>query len=169
MKNPERTFIVTESEFSNLHNAKCYLHQAIDRLRSTLNPDLLSNISTSLKYLDNGLSGIYDQERLAWASDQELIEKTQKELGLKRSTWSAYVPNSFDDEHTYPDITKIVYAEHFGRGVVEVPIEGNTWADLWKAADRAMVLSGDNHHVFIENFEKRTINGEDVLTLVTGS
>ena len=49
---------------------------------------------------------------------------------------------------------------------VAVPIDGNTWGDLYKAADSAIKLSNDDHHIYIEDF-KMLENGD--IELITGS
>jgi len=36
---------------------------------------------------------------------------------------------------------------------LEVKVEGNTWLDLYRAANEAVEKSGDTHHIFIENFD----------------
>ena len=32
-------------------------------------------------------------------------------------------------------------------------VEGNTWLDLYRAANEVVEKSGDTHHIFIENFD----------------
>jgi hypothetical protein len=49
---------------------------------------------------------------------------------------------------------------------VVVEIAGNTWLDLWQAADTAIRKSGDSHHTFIEGFH---MNKQGQLELSTGS
>lgn len=49
---------------------------------------------------------------------------------------------------------------------VAVPIEGNTWGDLYRAADSAIKLSNDDYHIYIEDF-KMLENGD--IELITGS
>lgn len=79
-------------------------------------------------------------------------------LGMKHSVWSMYeivdpfVPTDYDV------VEKLVYNDHWGEiGTVEVEL-GNfrfypTWIDLWRAADEAIKLSRDTHHVFIEELK----------------
>ncbi len=46
-----------------------------------------------------------------------------------------------------------------------MPVEGDRWIDLWRAADAAIVQSGDEHHVFVELFRPQG----NRLVLSTGS
>lgn len=43
-----------------------------------------------------------------------------------------------------------------------------SWLDIWKAADQLIKLSGDSHHIFIENFEVDK-NKKNHFKLTTGS
>jgi hypothetical protein len=62
--------------------------------------------------------------------------------------------------------SEMIYRAHWGAKSVVVPIAGTTWLDLWRAADCAIKLSGDSHHIFIEDFQ---INLQGQLELSTGS
>lgn len=52
-------------------------------------------------------------------------------------------------------------------GVVKLP-KNPTWLDLWKAADTLIRMSGDSHHVFVEDFSPLKKNPK-VFSLGTGS
>lgn len=65
----------------------------------------------------------------------------------------------------FPDVTRLEYDGGWGEaGGVDLPPHA-TWLDLWKAADALIANSGDDHHVFIEEFE--LVEGD--LYLHTGS
>jgi hypothetical protein len=70
--------------------------------------------------------------------------------------------------HPWPEHTILTYQGMSEVGEVKVRIEGPLWTDLWKAADQAIKLSGDGHHIFIEDFtQSKTRDFE--LCLSTGS
>jgi hypothetical protein len=92
------------------------------------------------------------------------------------SIWCLDEVKDFNSTHPYLGFKKIFYTCHWG-GVnidgkrirsgqsVYAKINGPTWRHIHIAADEAIRKSGDNHHIFIEDF---TIKG-DKLLLGTGS
>lgn len=82
------------------------------------------------------------------------------------SVWSAEIFESLTDLHHYPKGTVLLYKEHWGEKEVRVTIEGPTYKDLWAAGERAILESGDLHHIYIELFE---FNKDGELELTTGS
>lgn len=82
------------------------------------------------------------------------------------SMWSIYDGVNDPNEPSPYVARTMAYNNHWGEPVeVSLPEGKLTWLDLWKAADKCIQESGDNHHVFIEGFRQ---NG-GVLELVTGS
>lgn len=92
-------------------------------------------------------------------------QTAQDENDLK-STWSVRGVQDLSLNHNYPSAIKVVYIEHWGKETVEANIQGQTWLDLYKSADKCITDSGDKHHVFIEDFVPLE-NGR--LELITGS
>lgn len=82
--------------------------------------------------------------------------------------WSIYgMGVRMDKACPYPVNGKeVIYDGHFGDQKPMVVVQGDTWGDLWRSADEAVRLSGDDHHVFIEGFEDLECG---VLELITGS
>jgi hypothetical protein len=93
-----------------------------------------------------------------------------KQLGL-RSVWSIYEIEDLDSLHPFGTDIQIAYVkdhDHWGDKTVHAVVKGNTWADLFVAADNCIRNSGDNHHIYIENFTVSSIDNK-VLFLHTGS
>lgn len=63
----------------------------------------------------------------------------------------------------------IVYKVHWGDKEVCHVIEGPTWGDVYKAADRCIRESGDEHHIFIENLDEMEFDENGEMELWTGS
>jgi hypothetical protein len=96
----------------------------------------------------------------------EYFDTYSRMLDIKTSRWSVYETIGHMDDPVPTTATTLRYALHWGpRDVVIDFNEGITWSDLWKLADRAIEMSGDFHHIFIESFVER--NGE--LVMYTGS
>lgn len=68
--------------------------------------------------------------------------------------------------HPYAEGSVIEYDASMGNGQPHrVNIEGNRWIDVWVACEKLIVMSGDDHHLFIEGFREK----DGVLILRTGS
>lgn len=65
----------------------------------------------------------------------------------------------------------IAYDKHFGEESVQLLIPNYpTWIDLYFAADNLIARSGDDSHIFIENFVYRgVLKGNQLFELITGS
>jgi len=94
----------------------------------------------------------------------KVYDQVRNDLGLT-AIWSIYEVADLSKPHTYSGAKYVSYKDHWGKGIVTQAINGNTWADLYVAADRCIRDSGDVHHVFIEDFRK----SGNTLLLTTGS
>ncbi len=106
------------------------------------------------------LKDAYAQDNAQFDSKMDYYGDFQRENGLA-AIWSVYdlPPHGFLSDHPFPSDAFVVYQGH------HVPVYGQTWGDVYRAADRAIELSGDGHHIFIEHFEQ--VGNE--LRLTTGS
>jgi len=92
-----------------------------------------------------------------------------KETNEFKSIWSMYeVLNVHDLSGLKAE--NLVYKDHWGHErAITIPLPGGNlqWWDLWVAAEKAIVESEDQHHVFIEDFQESK-DGK-TLFLRTGS
>lgn len=153
---------LTADEFKKLHNGLCDLDTMIHQLSTSEG----MRLAVIVKTLRDSLAGAYEQDSKAFETKSELFDRTRTNLGLT-SIWSIYEVDFFVADHTFGQgKTRLVYKDHWGKEPVVVEIHGNTWASLWIAADKAIRASGDEHHVYIEQF---TSSDADTLVLSTGS
>ena len=152
---------LTADEFKKLHNGLCDLDCMVHRLSTSEGVQL----AVIVKTLRDSLAGVYEQDNLAFESKHDYYDRVRNELGL-RSIWSIYEVEDLSSRYPF-EATKVHYKDHWGNPVT-TDIVGATWEALYVAADKAIRDSGDNHHVFIEQF---TPSKEDssVLVLSTGS
>lgn len=89
-------------------------------------------------------------------------------LGFE-SVWSCDLESDWlnlNKAHSYAGLY-LVYNDPCGDFETSELISGNTMLDLWKAAEKVILASGDLHHVYIEKFEYDAEN--NVVQLSTGS
>lgn len=156
--------MIKAEEFKDIHNGLWRLGCAIRDLEDTVHPKVLKELSTIEDNIRSALKGAYEQEHQEYERQRNLSEKVQEERKF-RSIWSANRVMHFDDFHPFEGAKEVVYRSHWGPNPVRASINGDTWVDLWQAADECIRNSEDEHHIFIEHFDR----SGDRLILHTGS
>jgi len=125
-----------------------------------ISESLAAQLHRVIKGFEQGLANAYAQDNAQFESKMDYYGQFQTDNGLA-AIWSIYeLPiHGFLMDHPYTSDAFVVYQGH------HVPVYGQTWADIYRAADRVIRLSGDSHHIFIEHFEQ--VGNE--LRLTTGS
>jgi hypothetical protein len=156
---------ITAQEFKNIHNGLCELNSVIGRLdEGVLSPRLHEMLVSAKAKISAGLVGAYDQEDADFKRKREHYDSVMTDLGLD-AVWSDFEVKDLNATHPFEGAKEVVYRNHWGEQTVRVPIYGWTWAALYVAANAAIRDSGDDHHIFIEHFDR----SGDSLILSTGS
>lgn len=146
-----QTVTITADEFKAIHNALCFAQTtAIDKTVDTIR---------------EALQGAYQQEAEAFDQKYSHYELVQQQHEFS-SVWSIYDVEDLNAAHSYPSDAVVVYRDHWGKNPVKCAVNGLTWADIYRAADTCIGMSGDSHHCFIEGFVVK--NGNE-LHMITGS
>jgi len=163
---------LTAYEFRDLHNALCDLRS----IRSAMEHSIVKvdRVESVIAQFEQALAGAYKQDDDAGDRKHDHYREVQESLGLD-AVWSMYEVDNLNESHPYRGVKTVTYESHSGdflrlRGVwgpkpVVKGIAGTSWAALYTAANACIRDSGDEHHVFIEDF---TVRG-DTLVLSTGS
>jgi len=156
---------LTAQEFSDIHNAKCEINSIVQSLEGIIAARLHERLQKALDLINKGLDNAYKQDEAVYERNSAHYDAISTEHGFK-TIWSVHEVDDLNAPFAGA-ATHVLYKDHWGPGDVMVPINGNTWVDLWRAADEAISKSGDTHHVFIEAFIPSNVTG--VLVLSTGS
>jgi hypothetical protein len=159
---------LTSDEFKTIHNGVCELDSAIQRLEEVINPELFQRLTHGLSEVRQGLARAYKEDRESGDRKWDHYHDVGQQLGLDHTVWSVTEVDNLSDRHPYEGADRVVYRDHWGKNPVSCSINGSTWAALWIAANACIRDSGDDHHIFIEDFSP---DSEDPRTLVlsTGS
>ena len=154
------TVTLRGEDFKTVHNTLCELRSVQQRLTGVISNELADQLHRVVKGFESGLKGAYEQDNAQFDSKMDYYSEFQRANGL-RAIWSLFdLPeHGFLQDHPYRDILTLKYQGH------SVPILGQTWGDLYRAADDVIRRSGDGHHIFIEGFQR----AGDELRLTTGS
>lgn len=158
---------LTAEEFKDLHNAKCELHGIMQTMDGVVHPSLQTRFEKALAKINAALKHAYELDDAVIEAKSEHYNAVAAEHRFD-TIWSMDEVSDLNAKHPYAGATHVHYSQHWGQATVLVPIEGDTWVDLWKAAEKAIQESSDNHHIFIENF-KPFDNQPEFLNLSTGS
>lgn len=153
---------LTADEFKDLHNALCELRY----IRSDMEHSMvkIDRVEDVIARFEQALAGAYQQDNDAFSTKSDHYDEVRKGLGLT-AIWSIYEVDNLSEPHPFGDVTTVTYETHWGPKPVVKGIAGRTWAALYTAANACIRDSGDDHHVFIEDFKVRG----DTLVLSTGS
>jgi hypothetical protein len=158
-------FVITSDEVRDIHNGLCYLRNAIDRLEDTLSPLLVKELRKAKFEIEKGFKSVKRQREDVWDSKNNLFNEL-RDNNKFTSIWSIY---EVDNIHGYCDITVEEDSVLLHQNVsVQLPAGKLTWFELWKFAEEVIVMSRDQHHVYIESFTQSSINPKIIL-LGTGS
>lgn len=156
------TVTLKGEDFRTIHNTICELRSLVERMTHSMIK--IDDVQRIIDGLDQGLADAYAQDNTAFENKMEHYSDVQAAEGL-RAIWSIFEVEELGEQHPYRDAERVVYRDHWGRVEVAEQIPGGTWIDLYIAADRCIRASGDDHHIFIEQFQ---VEGTD-LVLQTGS
>ena len=161
------TVTLRGEDFKIIHNTLCDLRGLVERMEQSMIKT--SEFDRIIEGFQMGLKDAYAQDNSAFDSKMDYYSEFQRENGL-RSVWSIYeLPiHGFLRDHPYKGALQVAYSQHWGDEIVCEDIQGGTWADLYRAADRCIRRSGDGHHCFIEAFTVNQ-NTPQQLILHTGS
>lgn len=127
----------------------------------------LENMSDSVNKeydeLSQAVRDLFKEQNDIDEKEQERKNNMFNEIQIKNgfeSIWSIHEVNNINDVFGF--VRGIKYLENS-----EAVNEELTYLELWKIAERLIAISGDHHHIFIENFSKYDERG--VYVLETGS
>ena len=155
---------LTAEEFKLIHNGLCGLRSTTEILSNVLNTKVLDRLLAAQKNIEVGFKNAYKQEDQDYTEKSDHYEAIKADRGFK-SDWSVFSVADLLQPHKYTGTKNLIYRSHWGAGEIVVPVEGQSWVDLWTAADKAINASGDDHHIFVEGFK---VEGDN-LELRTGS
>lgn len=153
---------LTAQEFKQLHNGLWQLDCMVQKLVHG-NVHEGHKLAEILETLRDSLKGAYEQDSRESDRKYNHYQSVQNDLGLD-AAWSMYEVDDLNKPHPFSNVTHVEY-RCWGSKPVRRQIVGNTWAALYMAANACIRDSGDNHHIFIENFTQE----DSTLILSTGS
>jgi len=150
-------------DFSTIHNALCDLRRLTDQVAQSALMDA-TPLAMIVRKFEEGLQDAWRQDHEKMDGAMDYWRGVADQNGFS-AIWSMYEIGSCNQKHGFTNDC-LYYKLHWGEEDVIVPVQGDTYLDLYRAADEAIKLSGDQHHVFIEDV---FVNDDGELELSTGS
>lgn len=158
---------ITAEEFKTIHNGLCELRSVYESIHDVVREPISDKLARAIREIEKGLASAYEKDNEAFDRKSNHYNDIATELDLK-SVWSIYEVDNLSDRHPFEGAERLVYRDHWGEKPVSCIINGSAYAALYVAANACIRDSGDDHHIFIENF---SVDPDDSRTLVlqTGS
>ena len=154
--------------WENVSNISYNLFSLAQNLEPFLSEKMIAVMESNMKTLSSFLKPYNKFEESEFSRKEKGYSKISKSNKFK-SIWSMYEidPNNMEDFAM--EVKSIEYQSWGPTQKVEFPEPKKlTWVELWKLGDELIRLSGDTHHIFIEDFAKDK-SEPSKLRLVTGS
>lgn len=155
---------LTPAEFSKLHNCICHLSNSANAIAQLGHEDDAEAISEEVEKIRALLKPAYDEDEREFTKRHAHYRAVGDEFDAQ-TAWSIYEVEDLHAKHPYTGALTVTHQSHWGDNIPEITIQGDTWADLFIASDKAIKQSGDMHHCYIEGFN----HTGDTLVLMTGS
>ena len=159
---------LTAEEFKTIHNGLCELRSVYESIHSVVREPLSDKLARAIRAIEKGLASAYEEDDKEFTRKSNHFDDVSAQLGMDHSNWSIYEVDNLSDRHPFEGADRVVYKDHWGKNPVSYSINGLTWSALWIAANACIRDSGDDHHVFIEQFSPAK-DDPRTLVLQTGS
>jgi len=161
---------INRQQQMQLHNARCFFEQFKKKYTGILGVEVLRDFDNALKYLTDAHKPIRAVESERSENRHAHYEAMREHYNLT-AVWSMYEYPRLDDnvDAEFADITSILY--HLN----EVPVIKRPehpwlrWTDVYEACDKAIQLSNDTHHIYIEYLYQDDNDPKGLYRLQTGS
>ena len=132
-------------DFTTIHNTLCDLRGVVQKMTHSMVK--VEEVQRIVEQFESGLRDAYAQDNSTFDRKCAYFQEFKRENGLS-AVWSIFDldEHGFLFDHPWEGAETVTYQGQ------TVPILGTTWADLYRAADRVIELSEDQHHIFIEHF-----------------
>ena len=155
-----KTYTVTSSQVSKIHNALVYLNYALDIAKENFKDEsrIVRELTAASEYLTPVSEELNQKKDKDWDKMYKMADSVKELYGFENSIWSIYEIESFEDKSSVPSGSKLI--SYYSGKSIFVTVEGPTWLDLWEATDKLIGLTKDLHgdHIFIEKYFKSKID-----------
>lgn len=158
---------INREQQKNFHNARCYLLQFKEKYSEIFGKEVLREFNQAMKYFTTAHDPVRALEDRRSEDRFEHYEAMRKHYGLS-AVWSMMEYDRLDDS-TNIDIKTIKYYDVIVPVVKRPEHPWLRWTDVYEACDKAIKLSEDEHHIFIEYLHREDSDPEGQYTLSTGS
>lgn len=143
------------------------LHALKQSLEGAVHPKHIETIERLQASVQFALAQVHKAEEDTFDQNFDKLAAIEDQNGFS-TIWSiSEVPADKLNEKMPFKIGTLVY-ESWGPLQQKVVNKKITWLEAWALADELIKLSGDTHHIFIEDFTK-VAKQSGVVTLTTGS
>lgn len=162
--------VINRNQQRDLHNARCYFQSFADKYADILGKRVITDFYHAFECFKQAHDPIREEENQRMDRRYKHYEAMRSYFSY-HSVWSIYEVERLDNSlpSNYLDITHVKYYNQLVKVEKREGAVGLDWLALWAAAEKAILLSNDTHHIFIEGFSQSKEDPVGVYNLTTGS
>lgn len=167
---PHNNISINREQQRDLHNARVFFQDFLDRYEDVLSERVKTDFNYALTHLIRAHDPIRAEENKRFDERHDHFQ-SMKALFKFKTIWSDFDIERLDENLPiqYLDMTHVKYDNQLVAVEPRPELGRVDWLAVWKAADKAIVDSGDTHHVYVEGFYKTGKDPEGVYQVITGS
>lgn len=137
---------ISQEDFKKLENSYIDVNYLAKKLEGIVHPSIIKELEKIKENISSVIKEEQEKEEANFDKAYKYCSKVQDENKFN-SIWSIYENTDFEAKFSKKKVQSITYD-----GVETNPNKVLTWLEMWKEADNLIKLSGDDHHIFIEDF-----------------
>lgn len=163
-KNTNKVF--SKEQIKKIDSIYPEFHSLIQQLDGVVHPNIIKTLENMKESLTEVMKPIWDEDEEAFEENAKQLDKVRDENNFQ-TIWSVSEVLAKDLNQKMPFKIGTIYYESWGKEVKREINKKITWLEAWKVAEELILSSGDNHHIFIEDFHFDKDKG--IVRLSTGS
>lgn len=155
----------TKIDIQKIENLYPKISSFYNHIEGILNEKLVKDFQEIQETFKSVFAEKWKQKELDWDKNYKELEKIAKQQKFK-SIWSISEIKA-KDLNSYFSKNKVKSLMYLDQ---KIEINAKvSWLEMWGYADQIICMSGDQHHIFIEGFEKMHSKSSNEYHLITGS
>ena len=162
--------VIGREQQRNLHNARVYFESFAEKYADVVGQRVIDDFNRALDMFKNAHDPIREEETRIFDLKFKHYDAMRRHFGYQ-TVWSNFDVERLDESlpSKYLDITHVKYDSQLVAVEKRDGALGLDWLAIWKAADKAILESGDRHHVFVEGIYQRNEDPKGVYQIIAGS
>lgn len=145
------TVTISKKDFDLLTSMYPNISSLKQHLENVIHPKYIKELDVIAKKLETVFTTFWKEEEQAWDKNYKALSKISDKNKFK-SAWS--ISEVSADQLDNQFLSPVKQLSYQGQVISFDSPKTLSWLDMWKEADKIIRMSGDGHHIFIEDFHE---------------